>query len=148
MPGIMPIAILKAWGDQPTRLEPIVQPDLVKHLQRRGMVATGSRHLIEKVFVGQARRGIYVSDGTLNIALLKQEHADEALGVAHFGIWVDDLDAAEQRITAAGGSYVTGRPSSPNSFYEAKFKTPTGQVFDVTHTGWAGAVRDVTPVIE
>ena len=108
-----------------------------------------ARQFFEDAFgmavVGQARRGIYVSDGTLNIALLKQEHADEALGVAHFGIWVDDLDAAEERITAAGGSYVTGRPSSPNSFYEAKFKTPTGQVFDVTHTGWAGAVRDVTP---
>jgi len=111
-----------------------------------------ARQFFEDAFgmavVGQARRGVYVSDGTLNIALLKQGHADEALGVAHFGIWVDDLDAAEERITAAGGSYVTGRPSSPNSFYEAKFKTPTGQVFDVTHTGWAGAVRDVTPVIE
>ena len=81
------------------------------------------------VAVGTARRGIYVSDGTLNIALLKQEHPEEAL-----------------RIAAAGGSYVTGRPTSPNSFYEAKFKTPTGQLFDVTHTGWAGAVRDVAPV--
>lgn len=98
------------------------------------------------VAVGTARRGIYVSDGTLNIALLKQEHPEEALGIAHFGIWVDDLDAAEERIKAAGGSYVTGRPTSPNSFYEAKFKTPTGQLFDVTHTGWAGAVRDVAPV--
>ncbi|MBT5048429.1 MAG: VOC family protein [Rhodospirillaceae bacterium] len=98
------------------------------------------------VAVGTARRGIYVSDGTLNIALLKQEHPEEALGIAHFGIWVDDLDTAEERIAAAGGSYVTGRPTSPNSFYEAKFKTPTGQLFDVTHTGWAGAVRDVAPV--
>lgn len=96
--------------------------------------------------VGEARRGLYVSDGTINIALLKQEHPDEPLGVAHFGIWVDDLDAAEKRITEAGGAYVTGRPTSPNSFYEAKFKTPTGQVFDVTHNGWAGAVRDVAPV--
>lgn len=98
--------------------------------------------------VGTARRGIYVSDGTINIALLKQEHPDEALGVAHFGVWVDDLDAAEGRIKDAGGSYVTGRPDSPNSFYEAKFKMPTGQVFDVTHTGWAGAVRDVVPAAD
>ena len=82
----------------------------------------------------------------VNIALLKQEHPDEALGVAHFGVWVDDLDTAEDRITAAGGSYVTGRPTSPNSYYEAKFRTPTGQVFDVTDSGWAGAVRDVAPV--
>lgn len=109
-----------------------------------------ARQFFERAFdmevVGTARRGLYVSDGTINIALLKQEQPDEALGVAHFGIWVDDLDAAESRITAAGGAYVTGRPTSPNSFYEAKFKTPTGQVFDVTDTGWAGAVRDVTEV--
>lgn len=109
-----------------------------------------ARRFFEQAFgmevVGEARRGLYISDGTINIALLKQEHPDEALGIAHFGIWVDDLDAAEHRITEAGGSYVTGRPSSPNSFYEAKFKTPSGQIFDVTHNGWAGAVRDVTPV--
>ncbi|MBB42466.1 MAG: glyoxalase [Rhodospirillaceae bacterium] len=96
--------------------------------------------------VGTARRGLYVSDGTMNIALLKQEHPDEALGIAHFGIWVDDLNSAEDRIKSAGGSYLTGRPKSPNSFYEAKFKTPAGQVFDVTHTGWAGAVKDVKPI--
>ncbi|MPY70822.1 MAG: VOC family protein [Alphaproteobacteria bacterium] len=95
--------------------------------------------------VGTARRGLYVSDGTFNIALLRQEHADEALGIAHFGVWVEDLDEAEAKIARAGGAYVTGRPSSPNSFYEAKFRTPFGQVFDVTHSGWAGAVRDVVP---
>ena len=95
--------------------------------------------------VGKARRGLYVSDGTVNIALRRQEHADEPLGVAHFGVWVEDLDEAERSIAAAGGSYVTGRPTSPNSFYEAKFRTPAGQVFDVTHNGWAGAVRDVVP---
>jgi methylmalonyl-CoA/ethylmalonyl-CoA epimerase len=97
---------------------------------------------------GTARRGLYLTDGTINVALLKQEHPDEKLGIAHFGVWVDDLDEAERRIGAAGGDYVTGRPTSPNSFYEAKFRTPFGQVFDVTHNGWAGAVRDVVPATE
>lgn len=95
--------------------------------------------------VGEARRGVYVSDGTINIALLKQETPDESLGVAHFGVWVEDLDEAQKKIEDAGGDYVTGRPTSPKSFYEAKFRTPAGQIFDVTHTGWAGAVRDVEP---
>jgi methylmalonyl-CoA/ethylmalonyl-CoA epimerase len=94
---------------------------------------------------GTARRGLYLTDGTINVALLKQEHPDEKLGIAHFGVWVEDLDDAEKRIAAAGGSYLTGRPTSPNSFYEAKFRSPSGQVFDVTHHGWAGAVRDVVP---
>jgi methylmalonyl-CoA/ethylmalonyl-CoA epimerase len=94
---------------------------------------------------GTARRGIYMSDGTVNVALLKKEGEKENIGIYHFGMWVDDLDAAEKKVVAAGGSYLAGRPTSPKSFYEAKYKDPTGIVFDLTHTGWAGAVKDVVP---
>ena len=93
---------------------------------------------------GAARRGIYMSDGIFNVALLKKE-GDEKLGLYHFGMWVDDLDAAEKKVVDAGGIYLAGRPTSPNSFYEAKYKSPTGLVFDLTHKGWAGAVKDVVP---
>jgi methylmalonyl-CoA/ethylmalonyl-CoA epimerase len=60
-------------------------------------------------------------------------------------MWVDDLDEAEKKVTAAGGKYLAGRPTSPNSFYEAKFKDPNGVVFDLTHNGWAGATKEVAP---
>ena len=93
---------------------------------------------------GRARRGVYVSDGIINVALLKQE-GNEKVGIYHFGMWVDDLDEAEKKVQQAGGTYLEGRPTSPNSFYEAKYKSPTGLVFDLTHTGWAGAVKDVVP---
>ena len=96
---------------------------------------------------GTARRGIYMSDGIFNVALLKKE-GDEKLGLYHFGMWVDDLDAAEKKVVDAGGKYLAGRPTSPNSFYEAKYKSPTGLVFDLTHKGWAGAVKDVVPAKE
>ena len=96
---------------------------------------------------GTARRGIYMSDGIFNVALLKKE-GDEKLGLYHFGMWVDDLDAAEKKVVDAGGKYLAGRPTSPNSFYEAKYQSPTGLVFDLTHKGWAGAVKDVAPVKE
>ena len=95
--------------------------------------------------VGHARRGLFVSDGTVNVALLKIESADERLGVAHFGMWVDDLDAAEKKVIDAGGDYLSGRPTSPKSYYEAKYRNPDGVVFDLTHTGWRGAVKDVVP---
>ena len=36
---------------------------------------------------GKARRGLYASDGTINVALLKQE-GDEEVGIYHFGMWV------------------------------------------------------------
>ena len=106
----------------------------------------------EKAFdmtrAGNARRGIYMTDGTMNVALLKQESPDERLGLYHFGMWVDDLDSAEAQVQAAGGSYLAGRPTSPNSFYECKYRDPNGVVFDLTHNGWAGATKNVVPAAE
>lgn len=94
---------------------------------------------------GEARRGVYMTDGTMNVALLGQERPDEPAGLFHFGVWVDNLDEAEAQIKKAGGSYLTGRPTSAKSYYEAKYKDPNGLVFDVTHTGWKGAVKEVKP---
>jgi lactoylglutathione lyase len=101
---------------------------------------------------GRARRGLYVSDGTINVALLKQQ-GDEKVGIYHFGMWVDDLDQAEKKVVDAGGTYLDGRPAAAapgtpanaHSYYEAKYKDPLGIVFDLTHTGWIGAVKDVMP---
>jgi lactoylglutathione lyase len=84
-----------------------------------------------------------MSDGVINVALLTKEREDEPLGLYHFGVWVDDLDASEKKVVDAGGSYLAGRPTSPNSFYEAKYRDPNGVVFDLTHHGWAGAAKDV-----
>jgi methylmalonyl-CoA/ethylmalonyl-CoA epimerase len=94
---------------------------------------------------GTARRGLYMSDGVINVALLKRDGEHEQLGLYHFGMWVDDLDQAEKKVVDAGGTYLEGRPTSPNSYYEAKYKSPTGVVFDLTHKGWVGAVKDVVP---
>jgi lactoylglutathione lyase len=92
---------------------------------------------------GTARRGIYMSDGVMNVALLRvNPEKGEKVGLFHYGIWVDDLDAAEKVLTEAGATYQGGRPESPNSFYEAKYRDPNGIVFDITHKGWAGAVKD------
>jgi methylmalonyl-CoA/ethylmalonyl-CoA epimerase len=93
--------------------------------------------------VGSGRRGIYMSDGTMNVALLQKETPDEPIGLYHFGMWVDDLDAAEKKALDAGATYLTGRPDSPKSFYECKYKDPLGIVFDLTHTGWVGATKEV-----
>ena len=92
---------------------------------------------------GTARRGIYMSDGIFNVALLKKENEKEKLGLYHFGMWVDDLDASEKKVLDAGGAYLEGRPTSPNSYYEAKYRDPLGIVFDLTHKGWVGATKDV-----
>jgi lactoylglutathione lyase len=101
---------------------------------------------------GNAMRGVYMSDGVINVALLN--FGDEPVpgfdkgyeGLIHFGMWVDDTDVADKRIREAGGTYLTGRfESDPNVFYEVKYKTPEGFVFDVSANGWRGAVKDVVP---
>jgi catechol 2,3-dioxygenase-like lactoylglutathione lyase family enzyme len=101
---------------------------------------------------GDAQRGVYMSDGVMNVALLN--FGEEPVpgfdkgyeGLIHFGMWVDDTDLADKQIKDAGGTYLTGRfETNPNVFYEVKYKTPEGFVFDVTASGWRGAVKDVVP---
>jgi lactoylglutathione lyase len=103
---------------------------------------------------GSAQRGVYMTDGIVNVALLNfgdepiagMEAQKNPVGLIHFGMWVDSVEEIGKKITAAGGSYVTGRKeTNPNVFYEVKYKTPEGIVFDVTENGWRGAVKDVVP---
>jgi methylmalonyl-CoA/ethylmalonyl-CoA epimerase len=103
---------------------------------------------------GRAMRGWYMTDGVMNVALLNfkdeavpgYEKLKDVRGVIHFGMWVDNLKEAEKRVVAAGGTYLTGRKETdPNVFYEVKYRTPDGIVFDITESGWKGAVKEVAP---
>jgi lactoylglutathione lyase len=103
---------------------------------------------------GSAMRGVYLTDGVMNVALLNFAHEPVPgfenqkgyEGIIHFGMWVDDVDETDRKIKEAGGSYMTGRfEKDPNVFYEVKYKTPEGIVFDVTANGWKGAVKEVVP---
>lgn len=107
------------------------------------------------VRAGRAMRGWYMTDGIMNVALLNFKDEDvpgykglkDVRGVIHFGMWVDNLEQAEERIKAAGGTYLTGRKETdPNVFYEVKYRTPDGIVFDITESGWKGAVKQAIPV--
>jgi methylmalonyl-CoA/ethylmalonyl-CoA epimerase len=67
-------------------------------------------------------------------------------GIDHFGLWVDDIDAARRKVEAAGATYVMGEhAAAPGAFYEIKYRDPLGNIFDLTTNGWAGAVKDVVP---
>ncbi len=100
---------------------------------------------------GPAGLGLYVTDGTINVALLKFPGDVPGFwpgyfGLIHFGMWVDDVDAAAQKVIAAGGSYFMGRADlNPNTYYEVKYRDPNGVVFHLTHSGWKGAVKEVVP---
>jgi methylmalonyl-CoA/ethylmalonyl-CoA epimerase len=101
--------------------------------------------------VGKAGIGCYVSDGTINVALLKYDGDVPGFhkgyhGLIHFGMWVDNLEESAKQATDAGATYFGGRPDdNPNTFYEVKYKNPDGVIFDLTHNGWRGAVKEVVP---
>jgi len=104
---------------------------------------------------GDAGRGVYMTDGVMNVALLyfgddpvpgitgAAVPSEPFLGLYHFGMWVDDLEEASARVEEAGAEHVRGRrPDEPNRYYEVKYRSPDGLVFDLTTSGWIGALRD------
>lgn len=102
---------------------------------------------------GNAQNGVHMTDGIMNVALLAKDGKIPGLpepfyGVMHFGLWVDDLALAEEQVKTAGATHFQGRaPDTPNSYYEVKYRDPNGIVFDITASGWKGAIKDVTPVL-
>ena len=104
---------------------------------------------------GDAGRGVYMTDGVMNVALLhfgddpvvgvtaEGDGSEPFYGLYHFGMWVDDLDDASEQAEAAGAEHLRGRrPDEPNRYYEVKYRSPDGLVFDLTTSGWIGALRD------
>ncbi len=90
--------------------------------------------------------GIYLSDGTLNLAILKFKNIDQLgkglgyVGIHHFGVLVEDLGATRAKLDAVGAPCILEQdPNSTAEFYETKFKGPDGVVFDVSEHAWIGA---------
>ena len=69
-------------------------------------------------------------------------------GVHHFGFWVDDVEQSAQAIKENGGEWFMGEMEGDNVFYEMKYTDPNGTIFDITHTGWGGALKDGPPPAE
>ena len=91
--------------------------------------------------------GIYLSDGVINLALLQYKSAaaagvdnlDELVGAHHFGFKVENLEAAQRRIEAAGGKFFFDLGKSKDDVnFERKFKDPDGVIFDISKNGWQG----------
>ncbi|PWT92045.1 MAG: glyoxalase [Proteobacteria bacterium] len=92
--------------------------------------------------------GLYLSDGTISLALLKYK-GDEWAGmdkdakcINHVGFWVDDLEKQSERIKKNGGTFFNELPVEKESlYYELKFRDPNGIIFDISHNGWVGAKK-------
>lgn len=108
------------------------------------------RHGREDFPIGSA---IYLSDGVVNLALIKfsgkqaNDLADpeNAVGANHFGLQVDDLKAAQERIEKAGGVFFFDSGDDKKGNFERKMKDPDGIIFDISHRGWVGTDRRIDP---
>lgn len=100
--------------------------------------------------VGAGQSGVYLSDGYLNIAVLKLRAGTEGeplkLGVDHIGFQVEDVEATVANIQRLGGKSLTERMEAretnspgPHSYFEVKCLGPDEQVIDVSSAGWIGA---------
>lgn len=85
----------------------------------------------------EAGSGVYLTDGVVNLALLKLK-STEFVGTHHFGFIVDDTDEMGKRIKDAGGQFFFSMGQQGRSNAELKYKDPQGIVFDISRTGWDG----------
>jgi len=96
-------------------------------------------------------RGVYLSDGTICLAILNFKTGEwaggQGKGIHHIGFWVDDIDKTGEAIEKKGGRYFAGRPSEKEgdvsrTHFEVKYYDPNDILFDLSETGWIGATRD------
>ena len=93
--------------------------------------------------------GVYLSDGTISLALLRYrtdqaagERGKDYVGVHHIGFLVDDLDAQSRQVEASGAKIFQDVPHEKTTeFYEKKYRDPDGIIFDITHSGWRGIAK-------
>ena len=99
--------------------------------------------------------GVYLSDGTLNMAILNfkndavaGERGKEYSGIHHIGFQVESLEELTAKLAAAGSEPMhevntalrvgMGGHGGHGSNVEVKYTGPDGVMVDVSQTGWVG----------
>jgi len=99
--------------------------------------------------------GYYLSDGDINLAVLKfkndavagAERGKDYCGIHHIGFQVESLEAIAERLAAAGSArrddvnaaLGVGKSEQRYVNVEVKYSGPDGVMLDVSETGWVGA---------
>ncbi len=128
----------------------------IKHIAIRTPDPDKTATFYKEVFgleqAGTARSGIYLTDGYINLAILKssEEGSGESprdaagyAGIDHLGFLVEDVDETCQKLDAAGAKNMnvrieTAQDAGAASYYELKYRGPDSQVIDITASGWIG----------
>ncbi len=125
----------------------------IKHIAIRTVDVEKTSTFYKEVFglhqVGLGQNGVYLSDGHINLAILKShregEEVPSGLGIEHLGFQVEDVDETLAKLRQMGGKSMSDSvkvsptdPSNPQSYYEIKCLGPDEQIIDVSTTGWVG----------
>ena len=87
-----------------------------------------------KVIHSEKSGAIYMSDGYLTLAILRNRGEATPSGINHFGFQVDDLEDVESKL-AKWDEPMTGRPST-RPFAEHRAMDPDGNLFDISVHGY------------
>lgn len=91
--------------------------------------------------------GVFLTDGTINIAILKvsaenMARDEDYVGIHHFGVVVDDMDAWTEKLEALGAPCIIGKDKiPPGAHYEIKFRGPDDVIFDISDRPWPGTAE-------
>jgi len=125
----------------------------IKHIAIRTADPEKTAAFYKAVFglkqVGLGRNGVYLSDGHINLAILKcraeKEAGEGKIGIEHLGFQVEDVDGTLAKLSRHGGKPLAERvdvtptdTSHPQSYYEIKCAGPDDQIIDISGSGWVG----------
>ena len=93
---------------------------------------------------GPLAYGHHLSDGTIDLAILRFKTAQigrgmDYTGLHHFGILVEDVDDAAKVAAALGGKhYMDQADPARTGGFEVKMYGPEGVLFDIAEHPWTG----------
>ena len=97
---------------------------------------------------GKLAEGVFLTDGVVNLALLKFKTDESAqgtgkdfVGLHHVGFWVDHQIESGEQAKANGATWIMGDPTNKGG-YEVKYTDPNGIIFDIAEEGWGGAQKN------
>ena len=96
---------------------------------------------------GDLAYGYFLSDGTLNIAILKFNKYDQLgkgldyVGLHHFGVVVEDTDEYIKKLESMGAECFMkfSKEERAQGNLEVKFRGPDNVVIDIAEQPWPGA---------
>ena len=83
----------------------------------------------------KSKGSVYMTDGYINLALLRSKTENTPPGLYHFGFHVEDGKEIDQRIGEITGRKATVRPDD-RPYAETRGMDPDGNLFDISVHGY------------